>query len=77
MSGTTPKPNTSSTSTLVRLKFQGGTVEMHFSYLPRVGELIIFENDGSKYTVSSVAHHVQRLSTGGGSCEVVEVFLTP
>ncbi|MDB6109550.1 MAG: hypothetical protein JWR69_1300 [Pedosphaera sp.] len=75
MSGTTPRANTGSTSTLVRLKFQGGMVEMHFSHLPRVGEMIIFENDGSKYTVSSVAHHVQRLATGGGSCEVVEVLL--
>jgi hypothetical protein len=76
MSGTTPKSNSVSNLTLVRLKLQGSVVEMRFDHLPRVGEMIVFENDGSKYTVSSVAHHVQRLSTGGGSCEVVEVFLT-
>jgi hypothetical protein len=83
MSGTTPKTvigsavlsSPATNSALVRLKFGANVVEMHFTYLPRVGEMIVFENDGSKYTVSSVAHHVQRLSAGGGSCEVVEVFL--
>src|SRR4051812_41108646 len=75
MSGTTPKAAIGSTNpTLVRLRFGANTVEMPFVHLPRVGEMIIFENDGSKYTVSSVAHHVQRLAKGGGSCGVVEVW---
>jgi hypothetical protein len=64
------------TTITVNLKLNGEKLaKVHFEHIPRVDEVIKFENDGKKYKVKMVEYNVQQNSGGDVTCESIDVCL--
>jgi hypothetical protein len=48
---------------------------MTFDHLPRVGDGIVSQQDGSKYSVLQVSYNISRDGQGNGTCQSIDLYL--